>query len=374
MSNFQKILLQRKNIWIALGLLTLLLGWLMPPSFVERFYSRGLYLGIRWLFAGLTSWWPIAAVYAVVPLVLLWLVMKGRSMYRAWQGRGMSPRGDRPWHSRLLGFGHQLLAVAGLVIFLFQWLWGFNYGRVPLEQQMGIEPRALSVDELRDELLFATTEAVRFRQGLAEGPDTVIAEQKILPDPEALMRQSLKAVLKQYDLPRRTDVRGRTLLPKGILLRFSTAGVYLPFTGEGHVDAGLHHLQLPFVLAHEMGHAYGHGDEGTCNFLAYLACIQSDDPYLAYIGHLYYWRYVASEYLNMAPEAYEAFKKALPAGIRADVRAINAEMDKYPDILPELRDAAYNTYLQSQGIAEGIKNYDRVVMLVAAWRRQQMEK
>lgn len=361
MPDFRKILFHRKNTWIILGLLTLLLGWMMSPAFVEQAYSRGLFVGVRWMFRWLDGWWSFAAVYGLIVLLLAWIAWR---IFKKKQAA-------RTWKQRLLAFGHSMLAFVGGVLFLFQWLWGFNYGRVPLEQQMGISPKPLTVDELRDELLFATTEVMQHRQLLKTGADTVVLAQKIEPNAEDLMRYSLKAVLKQYGYPRPTDVRGRTVRPKGILLRFSTAGVYLPFTGEGHVDAGLHHLQLPFVLAHEMSHGYGHGDEGTCNFLAYLACIQSGDPYIEYIGHLYYWRYVASEYAGMAPDAYAQFRKALPAGIRADVRAINQEMDKYPDILPELRDAAYNTYLQSQGIAEGMKNYDRVVMLVAAWRKKQ---
>ncbi|MBI1227668.1 MAG: DUF3810 family protein [Bacteroidetes bacterium] len=361
MSKLTKALRQPKNLGIALGLLTILLGWLMPANFVEQWYSRGLFLGIRTMFRALDGWLPFAGVYLLLAGLLIWLGWRARLLFR---------KSERTWGQRILRALHALLGFAGLVVFLFQWLWGFNYGRVPLEHQMGISPHPLTVDELRNELLIATTEAVRSRQGLEIGEDTVVAKQKIVPNAEDLMRQELRAVLKQYKYPNPNGVRGRTIVPKGILLRFSTAGVYLPFTGEGHVDAGLHYLQLPFVLAHEMSHAYGHGDEGTCNFLAYLSCIHANDPYINYIGHLYYWRYVASEFRAMSPEAYEQFRKALPAGIRADVRAINEEMDKYPDILPELRDAAYNTYLQSQGIAEGMKNYDRVTMLVAAWRQK----
>ncbi|MCC6723381.1 MAG: DUF3810 domain-containing protein [Saprospiraceae bacterium] len=365
--------------WIALGLLTLLLGWLMPPAFVERWYSRGLFLGVRYLFTALDSWWPFAAVYLLAAGLIVWLFwkVKLRSVLEffagfAWQGRGIFAKQNRPWHLRLLGVLHTLLAFVAAIVFLFQWLWGFNYGRVPLEQHLGFEPKPLTVNELRDELLAATTDVVFLRKQLKEGPDTIIAEQKLMPDAESAMRNSLTRQLWEMSYPTPGKVRGRTMFPKGILLRFSTAGVYLPFTGEGHVDAGLHHLQRPFVLAHEMSHAYGFGDEGTCNFLAYLACTRSGDPYLKYIGHLYYWRYVASEYLSMAPAEYEQFKQALPPGLRADVRAIQREMDKYPDILPELRDAAYNTYLQSQGIAEGMKNYDRVVMMVAAWRKSRL--
>lgn len=361
-----------------MGLLTLLLGRVMSPEFVERFYSRGFFIGVRWLFTGLTSWWPFAVVYCVIPLLLVWGFWRRRSIFGFFAGfirqdRGLSAQNSRPLYVRIGRVLHSLLAFAAAVVFLFQWFWGFNYGRIPLEERMGIQPRPLNVSELRDELLAVTTDVLRTRALLQVGPDTVVLEQPLAPNSEERMRNTLQRILLEGDYPTPGQVRVRTMMPKGLLLRFSTAGVYFPFTGEGHVDAGLHHLQRPFVLAHEMSHAYGFGDEGTCNFLAYLACTRYGDTYLQYIGYLYYWRYVASEYLQMAPSEYEQFKKTLPAGLRADVQAINREMDKYPDILPELRDAAYNTYLKSQGIAEGMKNYDRVVMLVAAWRKQSVK-
>ena len=360
--NIKKIVLHRKNIGILLGLLTIGLGRLMPETVVEQCYSRGLFVGVRWLFTGLNSWLPFASVYLLFGGVLGWL---------GWRLRILSQKKETTWGQRFGRSLHSLLAFAGVVLFLFQWLWGFNYGRVPLERQMGFVPAPLTMQDLRTELDAATALATAARQSLPEGLDTVIAPQKMdFDESETMMRVALNTVLREQGYPLPGKVRGRTLWPKGLLLRISTAGVYIPFTGEGNVDAGLHHFQRPFVLAHEMGHAYGFGDEGTCNFLAYLACIQSDDPYIRYIGHLYYWRYVAAQYLAFDPEGYRPIKEALHPGLRADVRAINREMDKYPDILPELRDAAYNTYLQSQGIAEGIKNYDRVVMLVAAWRKK----
>ncbi|MBI5916417.1 MAG: DUF3810 domain-containing protein [Bacteroidetes bacterium] len=358
--NYRQLFFNQKAVWIWLGVLTIVVGNLAPAEVVERSYSRGIFVVVRWFFTGLNSWWPFASAYVLFFLLAGWAAWRLRSFFKS----------DLTWRKRLGRAALSLLAFAGGVVFFFQLLWGFNYGRVLLEEKLGISPRPLTVSELRDELLAVTTEVLQHRAGLPEAPDSTVAMQHISPNPEARMRAALGKVLRAHGYAMPGKVRARTLRPKGVLLHISTAGVYIPFVGEGNVDAGLHHLQLPFVLAHELSHACGFGDEGTCNFLAYLACTESDEPYLQYIGHLYYWRYVASEYRSFDPEGYEKFKEVLPYGIRADVRAINREMDKYPDILPELRDAAYNTYLHSQGIEEGMKNYDRVVMLVHAWRRR----
>ena len=52
-------------------------------------------------------------------------------------------------------------------------------------------------------------------------------------------------------------IRCRQILPQGILLRISTAGFYNPLTGECNIDKGLHPLQKPFVMAHELFHGMG---------------------------------------------------------------------------------------------------------------------
>ncbi len=362
--HWKKILFNKKSVWILLGLLTIIFSSVLPAGFVEQFYSRGLFLGIRWMFTGLNSWLPFASVYLLFFILLGWLGFIFVNSLRTRQ----------PWPKKILTGFHSLLAFAGAVIFFFQMLWGFNYGREPLEKTLGISPNPLTAEELRSELWAATKEVAQFRFKLPGdipgSGDSVVSAALVPPDLENTMRNELTKFLNDWGYPTPGKVRGRLLWPKGLLLRISTAGVYIPFTGEGNIDPGLHYLQLPFVMVHEMSHAYGFGDEGTCNFLAYLACTQSDDPFLQYVGHLYYWRYVAADFKAFYPEEFQELFETLPTGMKADLAAIRREMEKYPDILPSVRDAAYTAYLQAQGIHEGLKYYDRVIMLVYAMRKK----
>ena len=362
--SFKNMLFKRlyhpKTIWILLGLVAILLGNVLSQGTVEQYYSRGLFQGVRWFFTGLTSWLPFAFVYVLFFILLAWLIY---SLVRFFKSKN-------PWPARLLDALWSLLAFAGGVLFVFQFLWGFNYNRKPLESALGIEPAPLSIPALKTELDAATAEVLRYRAQLPGAGDSVLSPSFLPTDLENRVRAELTGLLRAYGYPTPGKVRVRQLWPKGLLLRISTAGVYIPFTGEGNVDAGLHFLQLPFVMTHEMSHAYGFGDEGTCNFLAYLTCIQSDDLFLQYVGYLYYWRYVAGDYRSVEPDEYKTFWETLPAGLKADLQGIRDEMDKYPDIFPDIRDATYNAYLQAQGIHEGMENYDRVIMLVHAWRKK----
>ena len=352
----------RKQIyWVALGGLAVLLRTILSarPDVIEQYYSRGLFLAVRWAIDHLLGWLPIPLLYLFLLGVFSWLVVHIRNGWRA----------AMPWKVKLVkGLGRFVAFVGGLVFF-FLLLWGFNYGRLPLEHQLGLEPQPLKLEQLKEELKYETTLIIQLRQDIIGATDSAITFDFLPVNLEQDIRRALENRLAQYSFPTVGEVRGRMLYPRGIFLRFSSAGLYFPWVGEGNIDAGLHPLQIPYVMAHEMAHGYGFGDEGTCDFWAYLACAQSDDPIIAYIGHLNHWRSLAADYRRYEPEQFKTFRQQLPIGIQSDLEAINKTLLAYPDIMPRLRYVAYDTYLKAQGISEGMLNYDRATMLVYSWRK-----
>lgn len=352
---------RRQIWWIALGagaiLLRVLLG--TQPWLIEHLYSRGIFLAVRWMIDNLLAWFPLPLIYLFLLVLFIFII---RNIYK-WIRTRMD------WRKRILSGVGGVLAFIGGAVFFFLVLWGFNYGRVPVEQQLGLDTKPLSLDDLKQELKLETEYIIQLRSEIPHITDSAITEEFLPENLERQLRRNLENRLQRYHFPTIGKVRGRYLYPKGIFLRFSSAGLYFPWTGEGHVDPGLHALQIPYVMAHELSHGYGFGDEGTCTFWGYLACINSDNPIIAYSGHLGYWRELAADFRHYDPENYPAFRKSLPRGIQKDLDAINESLLKYPDIMPRLRYVAYDAYLKTQGIQEGILNYDRVTMLVTAWRK-----
>jgi hypothetical protein len=43
-------------------------------------------------------------------------------------------------------------------------------------------------------------------------------------------------------------------------------------------------------------------------------------------------------------------------------------MDLFPDIMPELRDLMYDTYLKTNGVTAGLSSYGQVVGLALAYQ------
>ena len=350
-----------KWVWIVLGvgaiLVRIFLGFF--PALTEQLYSRGFFVGVRFLLDYTLGWMPIPTVYFFLIGLVLFIFYKIKNLIKTHQSF---------LHS-LARVGWSVMSFLFGLIFFFLVMWGFNYGRLPIEKTMNLHPRPLEMDELKIDLDITTEEVITARSHIPDITKAPISRVFLPKDIENTVRQAVEDLLKKLNYPTAGKVRGRLLRPKGVLLRFSTAGVYFPWTGESNIDAGLHPIQIPFTLAHEFAHGYGFTDEGTCNFLAYLACIQSENKLLQYSGQLSYWRYLASSYRRYNKEAYKVFFEKLPSGVVADLYDINANSNKYPDILPEWRNAAYDTYLKTQGISEGMKNYSRVVMLVHSWRK-----
>ncbi|MBK7474743.1 MAG: DUF3810 domain-containing protein [Haliscomenobacter sp.] len=349
---------------LLLGSVSVGLRWMASgnPEGVERLFSRGVFLFVRTLFDGLTSFLPFPSVYLLLVGAAWW-------MYRNIRKK-KQPTGASGW--RLLGhWALQTGNLAGWVIAWFFWAWGYNYYRIPVEQAMGLNVIPLDKQKIAADFDQETAMLSTLRSSAFFRDTLALAREDFPGDLERQLRQSLKEVLTRYGYPGYGRVRGRLLYPAGIFLRFSTAGLYLPFTGEGHIDPGLHPVQWPYVMAHELAHGYGFGDEGTCNFWAYLACIQSGDLAIEYAGRLGYWRYLASVYRKSDPQSFQRARDKLPPGIKNDLKAISEAMNRYPDLIPVLQYRVYDAYLKSQGISEGMLNYDRVLVLTHAWREKE---
>ena len=346
---------------VGLALLLVLIRIYAPATLIENVYSRGVFVAVRevWdLF--LPRFSPLPLYYFFWVFVAWRVFVVVRAFWRGRRSKGVGTGAGWELLRRLL------LGTAWLItIFLLGW--GFNYGRVPVDQQLDFERFRMTEGELRDRVTYEARELARLRAQLTT--DTLALTAADLPGPEEV-RAALKTALRNDGYPTPGRPRVRQLYPRGILLSFSTAGVYWPWAGEGNVDAGLHPLQKPAVGAHEMAHAYGFGDEGTCTFWAWRAGHSTKDASLAYPLRLGYWRRIAGKLRQLEPEAYWAWRAAeLDPGIRNDLQAIYDNAALYRDLAPALRDATYDTYLKVQGVQEGLLNYGTVIELVEGYRR-----
>ena len=324
-----------------------------PPRLAERLYARGVY---PWIQAGLTSTSNLIPI-AVFDLVCAGLLVAVIAIW--WSGlRAGSRRTIVAALTRTL-----LLAVAALV--WFQFAWGLNYARPPVDERLAL-PRGVPVEE---EVTALLTRAVA--DANREHPAAHAAGFPGPGDVPAPLVAALHQVEREDGRPRPT-VPGR---PKPTLFGpyFRMAGVdglTAPAVLETLLNPDLTGPERPLVVAHEWAHLAGYAPEADASFVAWRAT-QRAGVAARYSGALF----LLSEAARQVP--WERRREALAelaAGPREDLAAIDRRAAAQVDLVQRLGWRVYDGYLRSQGVREGVASYSRVVeLIVRAERRSSLQ-
>lgn len=337
--------------WLGLTtalLITALLWNFSPPSgeWLERNYSRGIYPVIAAVLVPVTGAVPFSLTALLLVLVPLgWLV---------WSGVKLRGRRVLEW---LRGS-----ALLGLTVYLlFVTTWGANYGRTPIEAQIGLSSTAAGEGDLRR--LVDTLEQT-VRQNAGADRDAAMARAALQASLIKTVREITGATPALPDWPK--------LLPAGSLIRFGNAsGVISPFTLEAHLDAA---LWEPYGLAigvHELAHIAGYAREADTDFVAAVAGLGADHPYARYAVALKLWSDAARQ---LPQTTYTQRLQSLPKIARDDLDAtlVPFRQHRLPAWVRSIQRGLYDRYLTSQGVSAGVGDYSRTTSLLIAAQRQRL--
>ena len=333
---------------IKVSVVTLLLTFLLNlafkyfPVFYETAYFRSIYQGVRIAHDYTLGYLPIPSFYLVL-IFMLWLFFRNV---------GLSLKS---WLKALFLF-------FVWITILFYWMWGFNYNQEQLSSRLELKIPAIDSTYITQEFLKQT-------ELLYTIMDSMTGTQSKYYTFEDHIRKHQVAVLQEWNLPTSGKVRVRYMIP-GSLLHFRTSGIYIPHASEGHVDLGLYKKQHPFTIAHEMSHGYGITDESEANFVAYMTCIRSNRLEVVYSAELAYWRYLVRYYRSFHPGEWTDYYNRLDPRLVQDLNLIQNHIKKYKDWMPKYRDVIYDNYLKTHGVKAGIRSYDQMILLIAAYKRK----
>ena len=266
-----------------------------------------------------------------------------------------------------------LLAIVSTGVTVFLLVWGLQYHAPRVETQLGLELREhYTQQELIDTAVWLQgiiNETAPLAQRNADGVMEVPFKE--LAHASARAVEQLGADHPIFKAALVSPAKRITAYP---LMDYTyIAGIYSPFTGEANVNPNTASALLPFSMTHEMAHRLGYAAEQDANFVAFLACMASDDPGIRYSGargvYGYCVRHIESYEMlmtlsnNMTPyynlDTLQAIEKV--AYMDEDVVKITAPISEKTN----------DTYLKVNGQAEGTGSYGRVAELVIAWRLAQ---
>ncbi|KEO73289.1 DUF3810 domain-containing protein [Anditalea andensis] len=346
--------------WALLGLIAIIIRYFADqnPEKTEELYSRTFFPVIRNVIDITISRLPFPTVYIFVVVILS---VFGYFFYNLIHKKG--------WINKILFSFRSLFNFLGGLIFFFLFLWGYNYQRVPIFEQLILSPRPLGQDEIMREIELTSNILVQLRLNLTQD-STAIQETIAYHELENIVRSNMTANLYLLGLNFTGHPRTKLFYPEGFMTRMGILGIYFPFTGESYIDAALHPLERPFTVAHEMAHSYGVTDEGEANFIGWVICSNSDDPLLQYSGQLRLLRYQLSDLYRINPNLYRQTFSRLNKGIKNDLSAILKNKEEIKPISSELSKRSNDLFLKTQGVKAGVQSYQQLPMLANAWRNR----
>lgn len=336
------------------------IGFCLSSDFADRF-NLTVSAILRMITAKLTGWIPISLAETVilslpVTLTVLFVVCMRKSA-----------GGKQQMVRCIMG----LLSIVVLLYALFVFTFAPGYRAPTLDAKLGLEWEDVSPEELYRTAQIVTGHLNELvdQVYVAEGVGSVRpyghkeTVEKCMASYESLAEEYsflpvLRAPVKQIAM---SDLMTYTHI----------SGMYTFFTGEANLNTNYPYFVNVYTTAHEMAHQRGIARENEANFIAYLVCIHSDDPYMQYSGYLNMYEYLTSPLYAASPRLYTTILNGLDPRVRYDLQCYSEFFDKYRDsVASDVSNAVNNTYLVLQGQEDGSKSYGMVVDLAVAYHKK----
>ncbi|MGN0666986.1 MAG: DUF3810 domain-containing protein [Huintestinicola sp.] len=158
-----------------------------------------------------------------------------------------------------------------------------------------------------------------------------------------------------------------------LMTQFDLQGIYFPFSLEANYNPELCPARVPATICHELTHLKGFIREDEAGFLAYRACIASDEPAFRYSGYISAMNYLYSAVKkNASPDEAARLAVMISDKVHQDNRFVSDEFRKKIEeksVIPQetasaVSDKAMETTLKLNGVSDGKRSYSRMVDLL----------
>lgn len=316
---------------------------------------------LRSIFALLTNWIPFSVGEAVILLLplALFLVLRHAVKHRCGS-----------WKAAMVYIG-MLLSVVVTLFSVFVLNFAAGYRSSPLDQKLGLDRQKVSAEELYDTAVILIDNINRETAEVGFGEDRFSVMPYTKEEMNAHLADAYRGFSMEKDYITHVDSRVKPVLVSEVMSYMHITGVYSFFTGEANINVNFPDYTIPYTAAHELAHQRGIAREDEANFVAFLVCINSDDPYIRYCGYLNAYEYVANALYRADKELYYKAVAHLNTEVKAEMAAYNDFYDMYREsTVSEVSGTINNSYLQSQG-TPGTVSYGMVVDLTVAYYKAQ---
>lgn len=326
-------------------------------STFSDFFNLNISSAVRFVTAKITNLLPFSlaeALILLIPVIAFILI------------RYASKKHTDSWSS-VFTYITSLLSVACLFYVLFFWSFGVGYNTESIDKKLDLERKDISAQELYDTALILSEKVneeaknVSFRS----------MNFSIMPYDISELSKKLNEDFKAFSSDNKFISNFKSNVKPIILSRPMSythiTGIYSYFTGEANLNTHFPDYTLPFTAAHEFAHQRGIAREDEANFIAFLVCKESSDPYIRYSAYVNMLDYVLNALYVADENLYSSVVRSLNDNILYEFIAYADFFDQFKDSVASSVSGTINdSYLKLNG-TEGEKSYGMVVDLAVAY-------
>jgi len=331
------------------------IGFAVSPVFAHFWRCTGGY-AVRFILALYTSFIPVSLGEMTVILIPAVIITAVIGIIR-----------KRKEKARLKKLFCRLVSLPLAVYFLFVYTFAAGFYTTGIGDYFDIETRPMSSEELyRAALICAEKVNTAYGEITTAGIDDTSMGMSYSDLTNELYRGFTS--LESYGFLSAGMVPSvKPIVLSEPLTYTHISGIYTFFTGEANINVNYPDFIIPFTAAHEMSHQRGVSRENEANFVAFLVCAKSNEPYIRYSGYLNIYRYMANALYSVSPSLYSELNKVLDPGVRRELSSYSEFFDKYREnTASKVTDAVNDAYLNVMD-GTGVYSYGLVVDLCAAY-------
>jgi len=317
------------------------------PALVQKYYSTGFYPHISSALRFISSIFPFAIGDIIYALLIGFVLYKIIKFYKH--------RKSLKKQDRIL-VPLQILNFFLMLYIIFKIVWGLNYSRPSISEELGIGSEKYNVKELvvLGDYFIQKTNNLKLKQGRIPAYTIKELESK---SAEAYLLMSRKNKLFQYQNPCLKSVLNSWLISK-----IGIEGYYAPLSGEANMNMNLPDFVKPYVSCHKIGHQLGIAYEDEANLLGYLTASNSVDVNYQYSANYEMLRYILFEIRMKSPDDYKLLYLKLLPQVLADFKTEKEFWRKYNGDMFGYMDAAFDSFLKLNNQKKGIDSYQDIVI------------
>lgn len=273
-------------------------------------------------------------------------------------------RKGRRWLAFFGGLSWGGIAAAALFLAVtFNCLVG--YSRTPFSSYSGLTLREHTAEELRELAVYLIGEANK----CAEAVELDGEGRAVKPDNfNQLAVSAMSTLADSYPVLDTYYPQPKAVLASEVMSNVNIAGIYFPVTVEANYNQAMPVSSQGFTACHELSHLSGFIREDEANFIAFIACRESGDPYFRYSGYLSALTYTMNAYYSVADrEDYAELYSSICEVIRAEYAHRSSYWAQYEKkVTFQAATAVNDAYLKANNQSDGTRSYGRVVDLLLA--------